>query len=216
MDQKEILRRVDHTILKPEATWPQVQVICDEALWGNCASVCIPPCFVSPVAEYLQGRVPVCTVLGFPHGNVDTASKCFEAQRAIAAGAAELDMVINLGFVKQQRWDALLEELRALRAVCEGKILKVIIETCLLEQEEKRRLCHLVSESGADFIKTSTGFSTGGAALADVQLFRENVAPSVRIKASGGIRDFAAAEAFVAAGAVRLGSSALVALAREG
>lgn len=215
MDTKTILQHVDHTVLAPQATWEDVKTICEEAKWGHAASVCIPPCFVKKASDYLQGEIPVCTVIGFPHGNVSTEVKVFEAEYARRCGAVELDMVINIGMVKEARWTDLLEELKAMRVACEGATLKVIIETCLLTDEEKARLCELVSEAGADYIKTSTGFSTGGATVADVLLFREKLAPQVRIKASGGIRTMEAAQAFLEAGADRLGSSALIPLAKQ-
>lgn len=213
MDKQSILNHVDHTILKPEATWEQVRQLCDDAIWGQTASVCIPPCFVSPAAEYLNGRLTIGTVIGFPHGNVDTAVKAFEMERALSAGAGELDMVIRLGLVKEGRWDALLDELRVLRAAAQNAQLKVIVECCLLTETEKCRLCDLVVEAEADYIKTSTGFSTGGASVADVALFHK-LAPTLKIKAAGGIRTFEAAQALLDAGADRIGSSALVALFR--
>ncbi len=213
MDKSAILRCVDHTILKPEATWDEVRLLCDEALWGQTASVCIPPSFVAPAADYLAGRMTIGTVIGFPHGNVDTAAKAFEMERALSGGAGELDMVIHLGLVKEGRWDAVLDELRVLRSAAQGAQLKVIVECCLLTQEEKRRLCDLVQEAKADYIKTSSGFSTGGATVEDVALFRQQ-APGLKIKAAGGIRSFEAAQALLDAGADRIGSSALVALAR--
>lgn len=215
MDTKTILHHVDHTILAPQATWEEVKTICDEAKWGHAASVCIPPCFVKKASDYLQGEIPVCTVIGFPHGNVATEVKVFEAEYARLCGATELDMVINVGMVKEARWTDLLDELKAMRVASRGAILKVIIETCLLTDGEKAKLCELVSEAGADYIKTSTGFSTGGATVADVLLFRKNLAPGVKIKASGGIRTMEAANAFLEAGADRLGSSALIPLAKQ-
>ena len=215
MDKQDILQRVDHTILTPEATWAQVQSICDEALWAKTASVCLSPCYVAEAAAYLQGEIPVCTVLGFPHGTVSTVCKCYEAERAIQDGARELDMVINLGWVKDGRWDKVKDELAALRKSTAEHIWKEIIEACLLTQEEKTRLCHLVSETNADYIKTSTGFSTGGASLEDVRLFQREIAAETKIKAAGGIRSFEAAEDFLEAGADRIGSSALVKIARE-
>lgn len=214
MTKQQILQQVDHTILKPEATWMQVQAVCDEALWGGVASVCLSPCHVAEAAKYLGAHLPICTVIGFPHGTSEWRVKAFEAECARASGATELDLVLSLGLVKEGRWSAVLDELRSLRTAADGAILKVIVETCLLTQEEKRRLCALVSEAGADYIKTSTGFSSGGATLADVRLFRAELATSVKIKAAGGIRSFESAQAFLEAGADRIGSSALVALAK--
>lgn len=215
MNDKEILKHVDHTILKPEATWVEAKQICDEGLWGQTASVCLSPCFVPTAVEYLAGRLTVCTVIGFPHGNVDTKVKAFEAEQARRAGATEIDMVISLGLVKEGRWDDLLSQVRAVKSAGEDALLKVIVEACLLTQEEKIRLCTLVSEAGADYIKTSTGFSSGGANVEDVTLFRQHIAPGVKIKAAGGIRRFEAARAFLDAGADRIGSSALVPLAMK-
>lgn len=215
MEMKTILQRVDHTILSPQARWEEVKTICDEAIWGEAASVCLPPCYVAQAAEYLKGRIPVCTVVGFPHGNVTSAIKALEAEHALASGAVEIDMVINLGMVKDQRWEELFSELCTMRSVCQGAVVKVIVETCLLTEEEKRKLCRLVSEAKADYIKTSTGFSTGGATVEDVRLFRANLSKDVKIKASGGIRTFEAAQAMVEAGADRLGSSALIPLAKQ-
>lgn len=215
MEIKSMLQHVDHTILSPQAKWEEVKIICEEAKWGQAASVCIPPCYVSQAADYLNGSIPVCTVVGFPHGNVTSEIKALEAEHALGSGAVEIDMVINLGMVKDERWDDLLSELCTLRAVCQGYVLKVIVETCLLTEEEKRKLCHLVSEAKADYIKTSTGFSTGGATAEDVRLFRAILPKEVKIKASGGIRSFEAAQAMLEAGADRLGSSALIPLAKQ-
>ena len=215
MNHSEILRQVDHTLLRTDAVWEEIRAVCDDAAAFGTASVCIPPSFVRRAAAYLDGRVPVCTVIGFPNGYAVTSVKAFEAAEAVAAGADELDMVVNVGWVKEGRFDDVLREIRAVRAVTEGKILKVIVETCLLTEAEKIRLCGVVSRSGADYIKTSTGFSTGGATLADVALFAAHVEPHLKIKAAGGISDFAEAEAFLAAGADRLGTSRLVKLAKE-
>ena len=216
MKLSEILRHVDHTQLRPEAVLPEIRTLCDDAVTWNTASVCIPPSFVRPAAAYLDGRMPVCTVVGFPNGYSSTAVKAFEAADAAAAGADEIDMVVNIGWVKEWRYDDVLREIRAVRAVTEGKILKVIIETCLLTDEEKIRLCGVVSQSGADYIKTSTGFSKGGATLHDVELFAAHVEPHLKIKAAGGISSIADAEAFLSAGADRLGTSRLVKIAKEG
>ena len=210
MEQKELLHRVDHTLLAQTATWSEIQQICDDGIRYGCASVCIPPSYVKQAAEYLQGRLPVCTVIGFPNGYNTTAVKCFEAETAVNEGAAEIDMVINLGWVKDQKWGALLAEIKAVKAACQGKLLKVIIETCLLTEDEKIKLCDIVSQSGADFIKTSTGFGGGGATREDVALMKAHVAPHVQIKAAGGIASLQDAEDFVALGASRLGTSRVV------
>ena len=216
MEKREILQKVDHTILKPEATWAEVRAICDEGFWGSCASLCISPVFVERAAAYVEGSIPICTVVGFPHGSSTTASKAFEAAQAVKEGASEIDMVIHVGMVKEGRWEKVLEDISAVKEACAGQLLKVIVEACLLTQEEKVKLCQLVSQSGAEYIKTSTGFSTGGATIGDVQLFRRELAHHVKIKAAGGIRSFEAAEAFLKVGADRLGSSALVPLAKQG
>lgn len=215
MTIQDILHKVDHTILKPDATWQEVQTLCDEAVWGKVASVCVAPCFIAQVAQYLKGSIPVCTVIGFPHGNSTTASKVFETQDAILQGADEIDMVISIGLVKEQQWDAVLDDIVKVRKACEGKILKVIIETCLLTQEENIKLCEIVSKAKADYIKTSTGFSTAGAKLEDIHVFREHLQEGVKIKAAGGIRDFETARSFAESGADRLGSSALISLAKK-
>jgi deoxyribose-phosphate aldolase len=210
MTEKEILGRVDHTLLKQTSTWEQIKKICDDAVSHQTASVCIPPCFVKKVREYVQDKMAVCTVIGFPNGNMTTAAKVFETKDAVENGADEIDMVINIGMVKEENDEAVLEEIRAVRASCPGKILKVIIETCLLTKEEKIRMCKIVTASGADYIKTSTGFSTGGATLEDVRLMREYSGSSVKVKAAGGIKDMADAEEFIKAGADRLGTSRLI------
>ena len=215
MDQKEILSHVDHTKLSQTATWEEIRGLCDDALRYGTASVCIPPTFVRQCAEYLAGRLPVCTVIGFPNGYNTSAVKRMEAAEALADGADELDVVICLGDVKEGRYDRILRELRDLKQICGNRILKVIIETCLLTKEEKIRMCRIVTESGADFIKTSTGFSTGGATFEDIALFRENVGEGVSIKAAGGIRSFEDAERFLALGADRLGTSRLVELMKH-
>lgn len=215
MDQKDILSRVDHTLLKQEATWEQIREICDDGVKYGCASVCIPASFVRQAAEHLGGRLPVCTVIGFPNGYSTTAVKVFEAQDAIQNGADEIDMVINLGMAKSGDWDGVEREIKAVKEACNGRILKVIVEACQLTQEEKVAVCKAVSLAGADFIKTSTGFSTGGATVEDVALFKAHIAPNVRIKAAGGIRSFQQAQAMLDAGADRLGASALAALMEE-
>ena len=214
MDKREILRQVDHTLLTTTATWEQVQAICDEALEFETASVCIPPCFVERAATYLGKRVKVCTVIGFPNGYASPETKIYETEHAVRGGADEIDMVINLGLVKAGDWEAVQREIRGVKESCKGRILKVIVEACQLTREEKIAACQAVSMAGADFIKTPTGFSTGGAAVEDVILFREHVSPEVRIKAAGGIRTFEQAQAMIDAGADRIGASALVGLAR--
>ena len=210
MDSKDILSRCDHTLLKQDATWEQIKNICDEGKAFNCASVCIPPAYVKRAAEYVGNDLKICTVIGFPNGYSTTEVKVFETEDAVRNGADEIDMVINLGWVKDCRWDDLLEEMKSVKASCAGRILKVIVETCLLTQEEKIKLCELVTAAGADYIKTSTGFSTGGATVEDVALLKAHVGPSVRVKASGGVRSLEAAQAMIEAGADRIGASALV------
>ena len=210
MTREEILSHVDHTLLKPEATWPQIQTLCDEAIANHTASICINTCYVRQAVEYMAGRIPVCCVVGFPLGAMDTASKAFEAKTAIENGAAEVDMVINLAMVKDGCWDDVAADIRAVREVSRGRILKVIIECCLLTEEEKRMLCRIVSDSGADYIKTSTGFSTGGATADDVRLLRTCCPPHVKVKAAGGIASLADAEEFIRLGADLLGTSRIV------
>ena len=210
MDRGEILAAVDHTLLRQDAAWEEIRQLCDDGIRFGCASVCIPPAFVSRARDYAAGRIPVCTVVGFPNGYATTAAKCFEAADAVRSGAAEIDMVINLGWVKDRRWEDLLSEIRGVKEACDGRILKVIVETCLLTQEEKLRLCDLVSRSGADFIKTSTGFAGGGATREDVALFARHVAPHVKIKAAGGIASLQDAQDFLDLGASRLGTSRIV------
>lgn len=214
MNKQEILSRVDHTILTPTATWEQVKAICDEGLEFGTASVCIPPRYVKKAAEYVGNRLKVCTVIGFPNGYSTPEVKVFETEDTIRNGADEIDMVINLGLAKAGDWEGVLQEIKAVKLSCKGRILKVIVEACQLTQEEKVAVCRVVSMSGADFIKTSTGFSTGGATVEDVKLFKEHISPDVRIKAAGGIRTFEQAQAMLDAGADRIGASALVALAR--
>ena len=210
MELKEILARVDHTLLKPESTWEQIREICDDGVKYGCASVCIPAGYVQQCSDYLGDRLKICTVIGFPNGYSTTAVKVFETENAVQNGADEIDMVINIGWAKDGRWDDLLQEIRAVKEACHGRILKVIIECCLLTEEEKIRLCGIVSESGADYIKTSTGFSTGGATREDVALLRKHVAPHVKVKAAGGIADLKDAEDFIGLGADRLGTSRVV------
>ena len=210
MDVKEILHRCDHTLLAQTATWEEIRAICDDGMKYGCASVCIPASYVKQAAEYVEGRLPVCTVIGFPNGYDTTAAKCFMATDAVDNGASEVDMVINLGWVKDRRWDDLLAEIRAVKAACGGKLLKVIIECCFLTDEEKVRMCEIVTASGADYIKTSTGFGTGGATREDVALFASNLGHNLKIKAAGGIADLKDAEDFIRLGASRLGTSRIV------
>ena len=212
MDVKEILAHCDHTLLKQESTWAQIKEVCDDGKKYNCASICIPAAYVKACAEYVGNSLKICTVIGFPNGYSTTAVKVFETEDAIRNGADEIDMVINIGWAKDQRWDDILNEIKAVKASCQGRILKVIVETCLLTEAEKIKLCELVTASGADYIKTSTGFSTGGATREDVALFARHVGPSVKIKAAGGISSMQDAEDFLALGADRLGTSRIVKL----
>ena len=214
MELSEILARVDHTLLKQDCTWEQIREICDDAVKYNCASVCIPASFVKKAAGYLDGKMKVCTVIGFPNGYSTTAVKVFETEDAIRNGASEIDMVVNIGWIKDKRWAELEEEIRMVKVACNGRILKVIIETCLLSEEEKIEMCRVVSAAGADYIKTSTGFSSGGATREDVALFRNHVGAGVKIKAAGGISSLQDAEDFVALGADRLGTSRIVKLVK--
>lgn len=207
---QDILARVDHTLLAQGATWGEIKTICDDGVKYGCASVCIPASYVRQAAEYVDGRIAICTVIGFPNGYDTTAAKCFEASDAVKNGASEIDMVINVGWVKDRLYDKVLEEIKAVKAACGGKLLKVIIETCLLTEEEKIELCRVVSQSGAEYIKTSTGFGGGGATREDVALFKKHVAPHVKIKAAGGIADLNDAKDFIALGADRLGTSRIV------
>ena len=207
---QDILARVDHTLLAQGATWGEIKTICDDGVKYGCASVCIPASYVRQAAEYVDGKIAICTVIGFPNGYDTTAAKCFEATDAVKNGASEIDMVINVGWVKDRLYDKVLEEIKAVKAACGGKLLKVIIETCLLTEEEKIELCRVVSQSGAEYIKTSTGFGGGGATREDVALFKKHVAPHVKIKAAGGIADLNDAKDFIALGADRLGTSRIV------
>ena len=209
-DIKNILAIVDHTLLGQAATWKEIQAICDDGMKYGCASVCIPASYVKQAAEYVDGKLPICTVIGFPNGYSTTAVKCAETRDAVANGASEIDMVINIGWVKDGLYDQVLEEIRAIKEACGGKLLKVIIETCLLTDEEKVEMCRVVSQSGAEYIKTSTGFAGGGATRADVALFKANVASHVKIKAAGGISSLDDARDFMALGADRLGTSRIV------
>ena len=213
MEQNEILSRVDHTLLTPTATWEQVRALCDEGKQFSVASVCIPPRYVKRANDY-AGGLKICTVIGFPNGYATPEVKVFETEDAIRDGADEIDMVINQGLAKAGDWEGVLTEIKAVKESCKGRILKVIIEACNFTREEKIALCRVVSMSGAEFIKTSTGFAAGGATVEDVRLFREHISPDMRIKAAGGIRTFEQAQAMLEAGADRIGASALVALAR--
>ena len=222
MDVKEILRHVDHTLLAPTATWEEIRQICDDGIKYGCASVCIPQTYVAHAAHYIAeqqhygfGQLPVCTVIGFPNGYVPSGIKCMEAESAVADGATEIDMVINLGWVKEGQYDKILQEINSVKISCHGNILKVIIETCMLTDEEKIKLCEVVSNSAADYIKTSTGFSTGGATFHDIELFAKHVKPGVKIKAAGGISSIADAEKFIELGASRLGTSRIVKIVKQ-
>jgi len=210
MDPKLILSKCDHTLLKQTATWEDIRHLCDEGMQYHTASVCIPPCYVRRAKEYVGDKLPICTVIGFPNGNGTTASKVFETEDALREGADEIDMVINIGELRAGNDAYVLDEIRQIKTACGSHILKVIIETCLLTDEEKVRMCRIVTESGADYIKTSTGFSTAGATREDVELFRRHVGPGVKIKAAGGIADLRDAEDFLNLGASRLGTSRVV------
>lgn len=212
---QKIIGMVDHTLLAQTATWEEIRQLCDDAVAYGTASVCIPPSFVKKAKEYLGERMQVCTVIGFPNGYNTTAAKVFETKDAVENGADEVDMVINLGMVKEGRYDLVLDEIRQVRAAASGRLLKVIIETCLLTEDEKIRMCRIVTESGADFIKTSTGFSVSGATFGDISLFAEHVGKDVKIKAAGGISSIEDAERFVSLGADRLGTSRIIKLLRE-
>ena len=219
MDIRDILKRVDHTLLAVDATWEEIKAICDDGIKYGTASVCIPASYVKRAAEYVEGKVKICTVIGFPSGYSTEASKCFEVADAVINGADEVDMVINVGWLKDGLYDKVLHEIKSVRAeidsVKSGIILKVIIETCLLTDEEKIKMCEIVSESGADFIKTSTGFSRGGATFDDIRLFKAHVAPQLKIKAAGGISSIADAEEFIKLGADRLGTSRIVKIVKS-
>ncbi|MCI8281821.1 MAG: deoxyribose-phosphate aldolase [Lachnospiraceae bacterium] len=215
MELEKIISAVDHTLLTQGATWEEIRLICQEARTYGTASVCIPPSYVKQAADYLQGEIPVCTVIGFPNGYQTTETKVFEAEDAIENGASEIDMVINIGWVKEGKYEQVENEIRMLKTVCGDLILKVIIETCLLSEEEKIELCHVVTRAGADFIKTSTGFSTGGATFEDVALFAAHVGEHVKIKAAGGIAALEDAWRFLELGASRLGTSRIVKLLQE-
>ena len=215
MDKATILSHCDHTLLAVDATWPQIQAVCDDAIKYGTASVCIPPRFVKQAKAYVGDKMRVCTVIGFPNGYHTTKAKVFETADAVANGADEIDMVIHVGAAKAGDFDAIEDEIKAVRKACDGKVLKVIIETCLLTDDEKIALCGVVSRSGADYIKTSTGFSKGGATREDIELFRAHIAPHLKMKAAGGIRSWADAEDYLALGCDRLGTSALVKLMKS-
>ncbi|MCR5785441.1 MAG: deoxyribose-phosphate aldolase [Eubacterium sp.] len=215
MDYERMLAAADHTLLRPEATWEQIRTLIDEAIEYKTASVCIPPSYVKQAKDYAEDAVKICTVIGFPNGYNATAVKVFETLDAIAAGADEIDMVINIGWVKDREWNRIRGELSKMRKACDEVVLKVIIETCLLTDEEKIKLCSLVTEAGADYIKTSTGFSTGGATAYDVELLKKNVGEGIKVKAAGGITSLADAEKFLELGADRLGTSKVVKLIKE-
>ena len=212
MDIKEILKKVDHTLLKQDATWEQIKQICDEGIEYSTASVCIPPSFVKKAAEYVEGKIPVCTVIGFPNGYNTTDIKCAEAMDAVKNGASEIDMVINLGWVKEKNYDAIFSEINKVKDACDGRLLKVIVETALLTDEEKVKMTEVVSMSKADFIKTSTGFSIRGASFEDVEIFNKYISNNTHIKAAGGIASLEDAERFLNLGADRLGTSKIIGL----
>ena len=214
MELSAILAKCDHTLLSPTATWEQIRALCDEGMEYKTASVCIPASYVEKAKAYVGNKLAICTVIGFPNGYDTTKAKCFMAADAVDKGADEVDMVINLGWVKDGQYALVLDEIKAVKAACKGKCLKVIIETCLLTKEEKIQMCRVVTASGADYIKTSTGFSTGGATFEDVALFRENVGENVKIKAAGGIGSIRDAEEFIRLGADRLGTSRIVKIAK--
>ncbi len=215
MEAKELCKHVDHTLLLQGSTWDEIKTICDDAVAYGTASVCIPPCYVKQAADYMGGKVAVCTVIGFPNGNTTTAVKEFETKDAITNGASEIDMVINIGWLKDKKYDLVEEEIRTLKAACGKHILKVIIETCLLTEEEKIKMCEIVTKAGADYIKTSTGFSTGGATFADIELFAKHIGPDVKMKAAGGISSLDDAEKFLSLGADRLGTSRIIKLLKN-
>ncbi|MCI6990728.1 MAG: deoxyribose-phosphate aldolase [Clostridiales bacterium] len=215
MDTATILSHVDHTLLKPEATWDQIKTLCDEAMEFGCATVCIPPAYVKDAVEYVQGNLKICTVIGFPNGYNTLAAKIFETKDAVENGASEIDMVINIGQVKDRKWKQLQEEMEGVKAACLGRPLKVIIETCLLTDMEKMKLCQIAAKAEVDYVKTSTGFSAAGATREDVALLRENLPQNIKVKASGGIRTLADGQAYLELGADRLGASALVGEARK-
>ena len=215
MEISEILKYVDHTLLKQEATTEQIHALCDDAIKYGTASVCVPPSFVKECADYCGGKMKICTVIGFPNGYNTTAVKVFETADAVKNGADEIDMVINIGMLKDKRYADVLDEIKQIKAACGGKLLKVIIETCLLTEDEKIKMCELVTEAGAEYIKTSTGFSTAGATFEDIKLFSEHIGEGVKMKAAGGIKSLDDAEKFLELGAERLGTSRIVAIAKS-
>ncbi|MCL2180901.1 MAG: deoxyribose-phosphate aldolase [Treponema sp.] len=215
MTNEEILSRIDHTLLKMTSSWEEIKTLCGEALTYKTASVCVPPCYVKPISNEYSG-LNICTVIGFPLGYSITAAKVLEAERAVQSGAGEIDMVINVSDVKNKNFNFVLEEIKLIKKACGGKILKVIIETCFLTEDEKTRMCAIVTEAGADYIKTSTGFGTAGATLADVELFKKHIGPNVKIKAAGGVKTREDLEAFINAGASRIGTSSAVKLLSGG
>lgn len=215
MDVKEILKHVDHTLLLQGATWEEIKQICDDAMKYETASVCIAPSYVKQAAEYMGDKMAVCTVIGFPNGYMTTKAKEFETKDALENGASEIDMVINIGWLKDKKYDLIENEIRALKAVCKDKILKVIIETCFLTDEEKIKMCEIVTNAGADYIKTSTGFGGAGATFDDIKLFSQHIGPNVKMKAAGGISSLDDAEKFLALGADRLGTSRIIKLVKQ-
>lgn len=215
MEIWEILRHVDHTLLKQDARWEDIRQLCDDAIWYQTASVCIPPCYVKPAAEYLRGRIPVCTVIGFPNGYSTTETKKFEAREAMANGAEEIDMMINIGWLKSRRYAEIEVEIRQIKEICGDRLLKVIIETCMLTEMEKIQMCQVITRAGADYIKTSSGFGGGGATFEDVSMFTNYLGPHVKIKAAGGIYSLEDAEKFLSIGAERLGTSRIVNFVKE-
>ena len=215
MNIKEILSKVDHTLLSQTATWQDVKKLCDEAVKYGCKSVCVAPSYVKRASEYLNGKTSVCTVIGFPNGYMTTACKCFEANEAVNNGADEIDMVINLGMLKDKDYEGILSEINMIKASCNGKLLKVIIETCLLTDEEKIKMCEIVNKSDADYIKTSTGFSSGGATKEDIELFSLNICDGKKIKAAGGISSLEDATEFIKSGASRLGTSRIIKIVEQ-
>ena len=215
METKEILKHVDHTLLLQGSTWEEIKQICDDAMEYQTASVCIPPCYVKQAAEYMGGKVAVCTVIGFPNGNTTTATKAFETKDALSNGASEIDMVINIGWLKDKKYDLVEDEIKTLKAVCGDKILKVIIETCFLTEEEKIKMCEIVTAAGADYIKTSTGFGGAGATFEDIELFSKHIGEGVKMKAAGGIASLDDAVRFLELGADRLGTSRIIKLVKN-
>ena len=215
MKESEILKHVDHTLLLQTATWEEIRQICDDAIQYQTASVCIPPSYVKQASDYVQGKMAVCTVIGFPNGYMTTRTKEFETKDAIANGASEIDMVINIGWLKDKKYDLIEEEIRVLKAACGDRILKVIIETYLLTEEEKIKMCEIVTKSGADYIKTSTGFSTAGATFEDIALFAEHIGDGIKMKAAGGIASMDDAEKFLSLGADRLGTSRIIKIVKK-